>query len=342
MSDQWKEENSDNWKEQPSAKKQQAQQDSTDTKTWKLLEKAVLASVQEQKRSRRWGIFFKSLTFLYLFGAIFLLSPNLSMDKTSPGTSHTALIEVRGMIADGEEASADKIVTALRHAFLNNDTKGIILRINSPGGSPVQSGYIYDEIQRLRQLYPHIKVYAVISDLGASGAYYIASAADEIYADKASLVGSIGVTAASFGFVDTLKMLGIERRVYTSGEHKAFLDPFQPQKAEETEFWKTVLNTTHEQFINSVKKGRGERLKFDAHPELFSGLIWTGEQALEMGLVDALGNSSLVARDVIGVENIQDFSIQDSPFDRFAKRFGASVAERLAMWVGLQQAPSIR
>lgn len=342
MSDQWKEENSDNWKEQPSAKKQQAQQDSTDTKTWKLLEKAVLASVQEQKRSRRWGIFFKSLTFLYLFGAIFLLSPNLSMDKTSPGTSHTALIEVRGMIADGEEASADKIVTALRHAFLNNDTKGIILRINSPGGSPVQSGYIYDEIQRLRQLYPHIKVYAVISDLGASGAYYIASAADEIYADKASLVGSIGVTAASFGFVDTLKMLGVERRVYTSGEHKAFLDPFQPQKAEETEFWKTVLNTTHEQFINSVKKGRGERLKFDAHPELFSGLIWTGEQALEMGLVDALGNSSLVARDVIGVENIQDFSIQDSPFDRFAKRFGASVAERLAMWVGLQQAPSIR
>lgn len=342
MSEQWKEENSDNWKEQPSAQKQQASQDSTDTKTWKLLEKAVLASVQEQKRSRRWGIFFKSLTFLYLFGAIFLLSPNLTMDKKSPGTSHTALIEVRGMIADGEEASADKIVSALRHAFQDSDTKGIILRINSPGGSPVQSGYIYDEIQRLRQLYPHIKVYAVISDLGASGAYYIASAADEIYADKASLVGSIGVTAASFGFVDTLKMLGVERRVYTSGEHKAFLDPFQPQKAEETEFWKTVLNTTHEQFINSVKQGRGERLKFDAHPELFSGLIWTGEQALEMGLVDALGNSSLVAREVIGVDNIQDFSIQDSPFDRFAKRFGASVAERLAMWVGLQQAPSIR
>lgn len=342
MSEQWKEENSDNWKEQPSAQKQQASQDSTDTKTWKLLEKAVLASVQEQKRSRRWGIFFKSLTFLYLFGAIFLLSPNLTMDKKSPGTSHTALIEVRGMIADGEEASADKIVGALRHAFQDSDTKGIILRINSPGGSPVQSGYIYDEIQRLRQLYPHIKVYAVISDLGASGAYYIASAADEIYADKASLVGSIGVTAASFGFVDTLKMLGVERRVYTSGEHKAFLDPFQPQKAEETEFWKTVLNTTHEQFINSVKQGRGERLKFDAHPELFSGLIWTGEQALEMGLVDALGNSSLVAREVIGVDNIQDFSIQDSPFDRFAKRFGASVAERLAMWVGLQQAPAIR
>lgn len=342
MSEQWKEENSDNWKEQPSAQKQQASQDSTDTKTWKLLEKAVLASVQEQKRSRRWGIFFKSMTFLYLFGAIFLLSPNLTMDKKSPGTSHTALIEVRGMIADGEEASADKIVSALRHAFQDSDTKGIILRINSPGGSPVQSGYIYDEIQRLRQLYPHIKVYAVISDLGASGAYYIASAADEIYADKASLVGSIGVTAASFGFVDTLKMLGVERRVYTSGEHKAFLDPFQPQKAEETEFWKTVLNTTHEQFINSVKQGRGERLKFDAHPELFSGLIWTGEQALEMGLVDALGNSSLVAREVIGVDNIQDFSIQDSPFDRFAKRFGASVAERLAMWVGLQQAPAIR
>lgn len=340
MTDQWKEDPSDNWKDPVTAAKKQPEDN--DSKTWKLLEKAVLAGVQEQKRSRRWGIFFKSLTFLYLFGAIFLFAPNLSTDKKAPGTQHTALIEVRGMIADGEEASADKIVTALRNAFQDPDTKGIILRINSPGGSPVQSGYIYDEIGRLRQHYPHIKVYAVISDLGASGAYYIASAADEIYADKASLVGSIGVTAASFGFVDTLEMLGVERRVYTSGEHKAFLDPFQPQKTEETEFWKTVLSTTHQQFINSVKQGRGERLKTESHPELFSGLIWSGEQAIEMGLVDALGSSSFVAREVIGVENIQDFSVQDSPLDRFAKRFGASVAERLAIWMGLQHAPYIR
>lgn len=239
------------------------------------------------------------------------------------------------MIADREDASADKLITALRNAFTHADTKGIILRINSPGGSPVQSGYVYDEIRRLRTLHPHIKVYAVITDLGASGAYYIASAADEIYADKSSLVGSIGVTAASFGFVDSMKMLGVERRVYTSGEHKAFLDPFQPQRADETEFWHSVLATTHQQFINSVKQGRGERLKDSEYPEVFSGLVWSGEQALELGLIDALGNSSHVAREVIGVEQIRDFSVEDSPFDRFAKRFGASVGERLSLWLGL-------
>src|SRR5690606_32986503 len=167
----------------------------------------------------------------------------------------------------------------------------------SPGGSPVQSGYIYDEVKRLRAEYPAIKVYAVIADLGASGAYYIASAANEIYADKSSLVGCIGVTAATVGFVDTLDKLGAERRVYTSGEHKTFLDPFQPEKQEETEFWKGVLATTHRQFIDSVKKGRGERLQDAEHPELFSGLIWSGEQALELGLIDGLGSTSHVARE---------------------------------------------
>ncbi len=178
-------------------------------------------------------------------------------------------------------------------------TKGVILRINSPGGSPVQSGYVYDEIRRLRAAKPDIKVYAVITDLGASGAYYIASAADQIYADKASLVGSIGVTAAGFGFVGAMDKLGVDRRTYTSGEHKAFLDPFQPQKADETQFWQGVLDTTHRQFIASVKQGRGDRLKDKDHPELFSGLIWTGEQAVALGLVDGLGSASYVARDVI-------------------------------------------
>ena len=188
-----------------------------------------------------------------------------------------------------ELASADNVVSSLRAAFEDKKTKGVVLRINSPGGSPVQSGYIYDEIKRLRGLNPDVKVYAVISDLGASGAYYIASAADEIYADKASLVGSIGVTAATFGVVGAMDKVGVDRRVYTSGEHKAFLDPFQPQKPEETEFWQGVLETTHKQFIASVKSGRGDRLKVEQHPELFSGLIWSGEQALELGLVDALG-----------------------------------------------------
>jgi protease-4 len=312
-----------------------------DSKTWKLLEKAVLSSVTEQRRTRRWGIFFKILTFTYLFGALALFSPLMSGGKGVTTGAHTALIEVRGMIADQESASADNIVSALRAAFEDKNTKGIVLRINSPGGSPVQSGYIYDEIRRLRALHVDTKVYAVISDLGASGAYYIASAADEIYADKSSLVGSIGVTAAGFGFVGTMDKLGVDRRVYTSGEHKAFLDPFQPQNIEETEFWQEVLQTTHKQFIASVKQGRGERLKDAEHPELFSGLIWSGEQALELGLIDALGNSSFVASEVIGQKEIVDFTLQESPFDRFAKKFGASVAERMAIWMGFS-GPQLR
>lgn len=313
-----------------------------DDKSWRLLEKAVLAGVQEQRRARRWGIFFKLLTFLYLFGALLMFSPLFDLQKTAArGEIHTALVEVRGMIADNEAASADNIVSSLRAAFEDPKTKGVVLRINSPGGSPVQSGYIYDEIRRLRGEHPDTKVYAVITDLGASGAYYIASAADEIYADKASLVGSIGVTAASFGFVDLMGKLGVERRVYTSGEHKAFLDPFQPQKDDETRFWQGVLDTTHRQFIESVKKGRGDRLKVDGHPELFSGLVWSGEQALELGLVDKLGSTSYVAREVIGAKEIVDYTKQDTPFDRFAKRLGASMAEQLAMWMGFQ-GPSLR
>ncbi|UVJ42703.1 signal peptide peptidase SppA [Pseudomonas sp. LS1212] len=326
---------SDEWKA-PEAQK------NSEDKSWQLLEKTLLAGVQEQRRSRRWGIFFKLLTFVYLFGLLMLFTPLMDMDKAAVrGSSHTALIEVRGVIADKEPASADNIVTALRAAFEDSKTKGVVLRINSPGGSPVQSGYVYDEIRRLRAQYPAIKLYAVISDLGASGAYYIASAADQIYADKASLVGSIGVTAAGYGFVGTMEKLGVERRTYTSGEHKAFLDPFQPQKPEETAFWQSVLDTTHRQFIASVKQGRGDRLKDKEHPELFSGLIWSGEQALQLGLVDGLGSAGYVARDVIGEKELVDFTIEESPFDRFSKRLGASVAEHLAMWMGFQ-GPSLR
>lgn len=307
----------------------------SDDKSWQLLEKAVLAGVQEQRRSRRWGIFFKILTFAYLFLAIALFSPVMDFQRQAARSeNHTALIEIRGMIADQEEASADNIVTSLRAAFEDTKTKGVILRINSPGGSPVQSSYIYNEIRRLRGEHPGIKVYAVITDLGASGAYYVASAADQIYADKSSLVGSIGVTASGFGFVGVMEKLGVDRRIYTSGQHKAFLDPFQPQKADETVFWQGVLDTTHRQFIASVKEGRGERLKVEGHPELFSGLIWSGEQSLELGLIDAYGNASQVARDVIGEKNIVDYTAQDNLFDRFAKRIGASVAENLAIWMG--------
>jgi len=313
-----------------------APKDDGDGKSWRLLEKTLLAGIQEQRRSRRWGIFFKLLTFVYLFVALVLLAPVPALREAAHGGAHTALIEIHGMIADEEPASADNIVTSLRAAFKDKQTKGVVLRINSPGGSPVQSGYIYDEIHRLRGKYPEVKVYAVISDLGASGAYYIASAADAIYADKASLVGSIGVTAASFGFVETMGKLGVERRVYTAGEHKAFLDPFQPQKEDEVRFWRGVLDVTHRQFIESVKRGRGDRLKDAEHPELFSGLVWSGEQAVQLGLVDGLGSASYVAREVIGEEELVDFTVHESPFDRFAKKIGTSVAERLALWMGFQ------
>ena len=312
-----------------------------DDKSWKLLEKTLLAGIQEQRRARRWGIFFKVLTFCYLITVLILFSPLVDMERSATSSGYTALIDVRGVIADKEAASADNIVTSLQAAFADPKVKGVVLRINSPGGSPVQSGYVYDEIRLLRGLHPDIKVYAVISDLGASGAYYIASAADEIYADKASLVGSIGVTAAGFGFVGAMDKLGIQRRAYTSGEHKAFLDPFEPEKPDETKFWQGVLNVTHEQFIASVKQGRGDRLKDKDHPELFSGLVWTGQQALPLGLIDGLGNASSVARDVIGEKELIDFTVQESAFDRFSKKLGASVAEQLAMWMGFQ-GPTLR
>ncbi|MHC5785506.1 signal peptide peptidase SppA [Pseudomonas idahonensis] len=328
---------SDEWKA-PS----KASAEGGDDKSWQLLEKTLLASVQEQRRSRRWGIFFKLLTFVYLFVALALFTPLTTMEKSAArGGSYTAVIDVTGVIADKESASADNIVGSLRTAFDDPKVKGIVLRINSPGGSPVQSGYVYDEIRRLRALHKDTKVYAVISDLGASGAYYIASAADQIYADKASLVGSIGVTAAGYGFVGAMEKLGVERRTYTSGEHKSFLDPFQPQKPEETQFWQGVLDTTHRQFIASVKQGRGERLKDKEHPELFSGLVWSGEQALQLGLIDGLGSTSSVARDVIGEKEVVDFTVQESPFDRFSKKLGASVAEQIAMWMGFQ-GPTLR
>lgn len=310
-----------------------------DKKAWQLLDKTLQASLQEQRRSRRWGIFFKVLTFTYLFGAIMLFSPLAKMESASVGGPHTAVVELRGVIADQEEASADNLISALRDAFEDANTKGVVLRINSPGGSPVQSGYVYDEIKRLRALHPDIKLYAVITDLGASGAYYIAAAADEIYADKASLVGSIGVTAASFGFVGTMEKLGVERRTYTSGEHKAFLDPFQPEKPEERQFWQTVLDTTHQQFIDQVKAGRGDRLK--ETPDMFSGLVWSGEQALDLGLIDGLSSTSAVARDVIGVEELVDFTHQESPFTRFTRQLGASMGAAFATELGFS-GPALR
>ena len=294
---------------------------------WKLIEKLVMSLQSEQRKQRRWGIFFKLLTFGYLFALLFLFkfSGSTGLDPATTG-EHTAVINVEGLIAADQEASADNIVGALRDAFESESAKGVVLRINSGGGSPVQSGYVYDEIRRLRELHPEKRVYAVISDIGASGAYYIASAADEIYADKASLVGSIGVVAGGFGFTGAMDKLGVDRRLYTSGENKAFLDPFSPEKPEEVEFWQNVLDTTHQQFINAVKQGRGDRLDTSTD-KLFSGFIWSGQQAKEIGLIDGFGSTSYVAREIVGQEEMVDYSHQESPFKELVDQLGVAVGE---------------
>jgi len=307
-------------------------------KEWQLIEKVVGSINSEQKTARRWGIFFKLATFAYLFIALIMLAPkDLDAEKIALSGEVTAVVEIKGVIADGKDASADVIVTGLRNAFETSGVKAVVLRINSPGGSPVQSGYVYDEIKRLRSLYPETPVYAVISDIGASGAYYIAAAADAIYADKASLVGSIGVVGSGFGFVDAMEKLGVERRQFTSGEHKAFLDPFTPLNKEQKQFWQGVLATTHNQFIEQVKKGRGDKLAQDA--KLFSGLVWTGEQALELGLIDGLGSTSYVARELVGAEEIVDFTPQPSPFESLVGRLGTHMGQGFAGVLGLQSNP---
>lgn len=290
-----------------------------------VMEKLVFSAYKEQKSTRRWGIFFKSLMFAYLAAIFFMVyMKNDLSDMPNKQHKHTALIEIRGTIAADAEANADSIVSALRDAFKNKNSAAVILRINSPGGSPVQAGYINDEIKRLRDKHPDKPVYAVITDMCASGGYYIAAAADEIYADKASIVGSIGVIMNGFGFVDAMDKLGIERRMMTAGENKGFMDPFSPLKEDDTQHIKSLLGSIHQQFIDVVKEGRGERLSDD--PKIFSGLVWTGEQAIDVGLVDALGSSSYVAREVIGAEKIVDYTYDQPVLERFVERFGASIA----------------
>lgn len=294
-----------------------------DERAWQTLEKVVNSSLVEQRRARRWGIFFKILTFVYLISVLAMLVP--SGEIASVGTSasrHTALVRIDGPIADQELASANNIVRGLRRAFEDKHAVAVLLAINSPGGSPVQAGQVYDEIKRLRAKYPDKKVYAAISDLGASGAYYIAAAADQIYADQASLVGSIGVISSSFGFTALMQKVGVERRLFTAGENKAMLDPFSPLPEEQRELWQAVIDGTHRQFIERVKAGRGKRLVED--PQLFSGAVWSGEQALKLGLVDGLGSAGSVARDVIGAEDIVDVSVGESPVKALLKNFGMS------------------
>ncbi|MET0107049.1 MAG: S49 family peptidase [Sedimenticola sp.] len=306
-----------------------------------LVQKLVFASLNEQKRTRRWNIFFKFILFGYLITLLLLWMPDEipGMDTVKAGGDHTALVEVKGVILDDSEASADNVVTGLRDAFEDDNTKGVILRINSPGGSAVQAGYVYDEILRLKEKHEDIPVYAVVTDMCASGGYYIASAADKIYVDKASIVGSIGVLMNGFGFVDGMQKLGVERRLMTAGEHKGIMDPFSPVKEEEREHMQQLLDKIHRQFIEAVKTGRGERLKDDER--LFTGLFWTGEESIGLGLADGLGSSSYVARELIGAEDIVDFTPSEDLLERFAKRIGAGAASAFANILGTGAVPGL-
>lgn len=301
-----------------------------------VLNKLANAALDEQRRTRRWNIFFKSLFFVYLFVLLVMLMPTSFQSEKKEG-KHTALVDVQGTIAEFGDASADNIVAGLRAAFENEQSAGVILRINSPGGSPVQSGYIYDEIRRLRKDYPDKQIYAVIGDMCASGGYYVAAATDAIYADKASIVGSIGVLMNGFGFVGTMEKLGVERRLFTAGENKGFLDPFSPVQEGEVTHLQGLLNSIHQQFIKAVKDGRGERLK--DNPKIFTGLVWSGEEGLALGLVDGLGSPGYVAREVIGAEDIINYTPQPEFFEQVFQRFGTASAKAL---VNSLAQPSVR
>jgi len=299
-----------------------------------LIEKLASAALKEQVRARRWGILFKLLTFAYLTVLILLVLDWRGPDSLGSG-KHTALVDVVGVIDAKGDSSADRVTEALQNAFKNKNTVGVILRINSPGGSPVQAGIIYDEIRRLRGIYPNIPMYAVIEDICASGGYYIAAAADKIYVDKASIVGSIGVIMDGWGFTGTMEKLGVERRALTSGENKAFLDPFSPVDEKQKRHAQSMLDDIHKQFIDVVRKGRGKRLK--ETPDIFSGLLWTGERSVELGLSDGLGSVDYVAREVIKAEDIFDFTKKQDITERFVRRFGATMTGALSKVLGQGQ-----
>lgn len=317
-----------------------AEAPNTSDENWQrdIINRLAFATLNEQRRARRWSVFFRSLLFIYLFVLLLYVPSDWDTSSLAPG-KHTALVDFDGVIAADSQANADNLVSGLRSAFEDSRTAGVILRINSPGGSPVQAGYVYDEIKRLRQEYPRIKLYAVITDMCASGGYYVAAAADEIYADKASIVGSIGVLMDGFGFVDTMKKVGVERRLMTAGEHKGLLDPFSPLKPDEISHVQGLLDNIHQQFIQAVKDGRGDRLSDS--PQLFSGLFWSGEESVKLGLVDGLGSSGYVAREIIGAEKIIDYTPRMNYFDRFAEQFGVAMANVMSASLGLEK-PNMR
>jgi protease-4 len=287
------------------------------------LEKLATNYLTEQKTARRWRTFVR-LAWLAFFALVAWSLLDRGAPSTDMSSDHTAVIEIKGEIASGGETSADQVVTSLRSAFEDKGAKAVVLLINSPGGSPVQAGMINDEIYRLKALHKK-PVYAVVEETCASAAYYIAVAADQIYVDKASIVGSIGVLMDGFGFTGLMEKLGVERRLMTAGENKGFMDPFSPQTEKHRAFTQGMLNQIHQQFITVVKKGRGERLK--ETPETFTGLFWSGQQAVELGLVDKIGTLDFVARDVVKAPDLIDYTKRDNVAEKLAKRFGAAIGE---------------
>ena len=304
------------------------------------LEKLLLATLKEQKSQRRWKIFFR-LCYLVIFIILFLFIRNsLGPSSSDKMKAHTALITLEGEISATNSANASDIIESLDTAFADSNTKGVILSIDSPGGSPVQSSEIYNEIKRQRELHPKIKVYAVCEDICASGSYYVAAAADDIYVNPSSLVGSIGVLMDGFGFVGTMDKLGVQRRLATAGSHKGFMDPFSPESDSDKIYLQTMLDDLHNEFINNVKAGRGNRLKSD--PDLFSGLVWTGNRAVQLGLADGFASVNEVARNIIKAEDIVDYTQKQSPLTNLMSVLGSSSAKTFAKVTGLSAEPHLQ
>lgn len=325
--------------EQQNIQNEQSSRQHLDGREWQLLEKAVLASVEEQRRARRWGIFFKLLSFAYLLFILVAMTKSCNTANQVDGVpvvsdSHLAVVDIQGTIAsDTNSVNSEDTNKALKRAFEASNSKAVVLNINSPGGSPVQSDEIWQEIRYQKEKHPSKKVYAVIGDMGASGAYYIASAADEIYVNPSSIVGSIGVIMPNYGFSELAKKLGVEDRTMTSGEHKAVLSMTKPIDPTEKAHIQALLDNVHQHFISAVKTGRGERLK--NNPNLFSGLFWTGEQAIELGLADKSGSITTLGRD-IKITKTVNYTVKRSPLESFLGKMGTSIGQGIGQSVQQQ------
>ena len=307
-------------------------QSATDSgkQTQSVVDRLVFAALREQTRARRWRVGFMLFFIIYLSVITTILLTGQDDDELADGDRHTAVVKLSGVIASGEAAGADNIISGLKAAFEHDDTAGIVIEINSPGGSPVQSAYIFDEIMRLKQEHESIPVYAVVADIAASGGYFVAAAADKIYVNQSSLVGSIGVRMDAFGFVEMMKKIGVERRLLVAGENKGLFDPFLPEQSAQKAHLQSMLNEVHGHFISAVKRGRGERLV--VNEDTFSGLIWSGEKALSLGLVDAYGTTRSVARE-LEAERVIDFTPESDFMERMANLLGSSVGRGVSQYL---------